>query len=275
MAAVFRAGFKFYRLVVCYLYVGSSNHYNHNYSIIRHHAARRANRVECHVIIRMEILQKNSFTFADLFRRKWIGSFITGLAFMSISFVVSHYAFVYAHAYSMRATSTYVGDILLDNLPVVNLNFIIVEGALFAIAAAIIFVLLQPRYILFTIKMVALFIITRALFMSLTHVGIYPGHIDPGLGLFDNIYLYFNFQTGLFFSGHTCAPILFALLFWEQKMVRYSCLAIAVIFGVSVLFAHVHYSIDVFAAPFMAYGIFNMAKYFFSHEYELIKPRLS
>jgi membrane-associated phospholipid phosphatase len=223
----------------------------------------------------MEIIRKNSFAYKDLFKREWIGSFITGIVFMSISFVVSHYTFIYAHAYSVRATSSYVGDVILDNIPVVNLNFIIVEGALFSIAAAAIFVLVQPRYILFALKMVALFIVTRALFISLTHVGIYPGHIDPGLGPLDSIYLYFNFQTGLFFSGHTCAPILFALMFWERKTVRYICLALAVIFGISVLLAHIHYSIDVFAAPFMAYGIFNMAKYFFRREYELIKPNIS
>ncbi len=223
----------------------------------------------------MEIVRKNSFTYKDLFTRKWVYSLIVGLLFLIVSFVVSHFAFVYAHAYAARATSTYVGDIILDNLPVVNLNFIIVEGMLFAIAAGIIFLLLQPRYIPFSLKTLALFIVTRALFMSLTHVGIYPGHINPGLGPLDSIYLYFNFQTGLFFSGHTCMPLIAAFALWDRPILRYTAIALSVIFGVSVLFAHVHYSIDVFAAPFMAYGIFNMAKYFFHREYELIKPNIS
>jgi hypothetical protein len=223
----------------------------------------------------MQIFRNDSFTYRDLFKRKWLSSFITGFAFLIFSFIVDHFAFIYAYAYSARATSTYVGDVLLDNLPVVNLNFIIVEGMLFAIAAGIIFLLLQPRYILFALKTLALFIVTRAVFMSLTHVGIYPGHIDPGFGPLDSIYLYFNFQTGLFFSGHTCMPIIAALALWDRPILRYTALALAFIFGVSVLLAHVHYSIDVFAAPFMAYGIFNMAKYFFPREYELIKPNLS
>lgn len=223
----------------------------------------------------MEIAQGNSFTYKNLLERKWMYSIITGIVFLIISFIISHYAFAYAHAYATRATSSYVGDIILDNLPVINLNFIIVEGMLLSIAAGIIFLILQPRYIPFTLKTLALFIITRAVFMSLTHVGIYPDHIEPGLGIFDSLYLYFNFQTGLFFSGHTCMPIIAALILWNKPLWRYIALALAIVFGVSVLLAHVHYSIDVFAAPFMAYGIFSMGKYFFKREYELIRPNLS
>ena len=216
--------------------------------------------------------QKKSFTYRDLFSRAWVWPLITGLLFLAFSMLANHYAFVYAHAYSVRPSSSYVGDIILDNIPVVNLNFIIVEGMLLSIAAGIVFLILRPRYIPFTLKTLALFMLTRAIFMSLTHVGIYPDHIEPGLGIFDSVYLYFNFQTGLFFSGHTCMPIIAALILWNKPFWRYVALALSVIFGVSVLLAHVHYSIDVFAAPFMAYGIFNMSKYFFKREYELIRP---
>jgi hypothetical protein len=38
------------------------------------------------------------------------------------------------------------------------------------------------------------------------------------------------------------------------------------VFGLSVLIAHIHYSIDVFAAPFMAYSIFSLARYFFKKD---------
>ncbi len=42
-------------------------------------------------------------------------------------------------------------------------------------------------------------------------------------------------------------------------------------FAAVVLFAHVHYSIDVFAAPFMVYGIFAITAKFFKNDYFLIK----
>ncbi|MGD0328277.1 MAG: phosphatase PAP2-related protein [Minisyncoccia bacterium] len=212
------------------------------------------------------------FTRGDLIKPTWLRSFIKALILLCISFVCEHFAMVYALAYSMRPTSTYVGDLLLDNLPVVNLNFIIVEGAMITLVVATLFIVFfRPRYILFSLKALAILIIVRALFMSLTHIGIYPGHIDPGPGFFDNIYSYFNLQTGFFFSGHTGLPFLMSLIFWRERFLRNILLSLTLIFGIAVLFAHVHYSIDVLAAPFMTYGIFKIAQYLFPRDYQLIE----
>jgi len=199
-------------------------------------------------------------------------SLIVSLALLGISFVAYHYAAAYAFVYLERPTSMYVGDLILDNIPALNLNFIIVEVALISIIVGVVYVVFyKPRYILFSLKALALFNITRALFVSLTHMGIYPGYIEPGAGIFDGIYLYFNFQTGFFFSAHTGLPFLFALIFWKEPLIRNIFLSLSFIFAVAVLVAHVHYSIDVLAAPFMAYGIFKIAKYFFPRDYELTR----
>jgi hypothetical protein len=213
---------------------------------------------------------QDPFTFKSIFERKQLHSLIGGFVMLGIAFVFEHIASVYALAYSLRPTSTYVGDLFLDNLPVVNLNLIIVEGALFGILLGILFLIFNPRYIIFTLKVTAVFIATRAFFTSLTHIGIYPGQINPGPGPFDAIYSYLNFQTGFFFSGHTGLPFLTALIFWGKPLPRNIFLWISGIFGVAVLLAHVHYSIDVFAAPFMAYGIFKICEKVFSRDYELI-----
>ena len=189
---------------------------------------------------------------------------------LGIAYIFEHFASVYAFAYSLRPTSNHVGDLILDNVPVVDLSFIIIEGALIAIVLGVLFVLSKPRHILFTMKAVALFIATRSLFVSLTHVGIYPDHIVPGLGFFDGIYLYLNFQTGLFFSGNTGLPFLMALIFWNIPRARFLFISLSFISGIAVLLAHVHYSIDVFAAPFIAYGIFKIARKLFPRDYELI-----
>jgi membrane-associated phospholipid phosphatase len=191
---------------------------------------------------------------------------------MVVGFIADHFATLYALSYATRATSVYVGDLLLDNLPIINLNPIIVEGALWAMVLSILLVLWNPRKILFTLKVVALFIIIRAFFISLTHIGIYPGQINPGPGYFDALYSYFNLETGYFFSGHTALPFLMALVFWENRMWRYAYLMLSVVFGISVLLAHVHYSIDVFAAPFMAYGIFEITRKLFPRDYKLLRP---
>jgi hypothetical protein len=212
---------------------------------------------------------KDTFLIKDLFAPPYLYSLISALLMLCGAYIAEHFANVYELLYAVRPTSTYVGDLLLDNLPIVNLNFIIIEGAFVSIVAGTVFVLFKPRYILFTLKALALFIAIRALFVSLTHVGIYPGNIDPGVGIFDGIYMYLNFQTGFFFSGHTGLPFLMALIFWEKFRARVAYLGLATTFAVAVLLAHIHYSIDVFAAPFMAYGIYKIAKSLFPRDYEL------
>lgn len=217
------------------------------------------------------VTHSSVFTHRDLRAREHLYSLVEGLGLLILAFIADHFAGLYALSYSTRATSVYVGDLLLDNLPVVNLNLIVIEGALWAIALSCVLIALHPRRILFTLKALGLLIIIRAFFISLTHVGIYPGQINPGAGIFDAVYSYFNLQTGFFFSGHTSFPFLMALIFWDERVWRYAYLALSVIFAISVLLAHVHYSIDVFAAPFMAYGIFEMTRKLFPRDYALLR----
>jgi len=219
-----------------------------------------------------ELEKRDSFTFRNIFSPAHQYSLLGALALLALAYVFEHYANLYELAYSARPTSVAVGDLFLDNLPVVNLNLIIIEGALLSIVLTLLYVLLRPRYLLFTLKALALFIVIRALFISLTHIGIYPGNIGPDeFGVFDGIYTYLNLQVGFFFSGHTGLPFLMALIFWEKKNTRDVFLFLSFVFGIAVLLAHVHYSIDVFAAPFMAYGIFELAKRFFKNDYKLIE----
>ncbi len=219
--------------------------------------------------------KQDSFTVRDLFGREHLPSLISALLLLAAAYVAEHFANLYELEYSLRPTSTYVGDLLLDNLPAVNLNFLIIEIALFSIVAGLIFVISRPRYLIFTLKALALFIMIRALFISLTHVGIYPESIYPGDGVFAQIYTYLNFQSGFFFSGHTGSPFLMALIFWENVRARAVFLALSLTFGISVLLAHIHYSIDVLAAPFMAYGIYKIALYLFPRDHALIEQGLS
>ncbi|MDR3547145.1 MAG: phosphatase PAP2-related protein [Candidatus Pacebacteria bacterium] len=205
--------------------------------------------------------------YEALFTKRWIRSFLVGLILFSLAIVFQFYA----SAYAVRVSSGYVNDIILDNIPAVNLNFIIVEGALAAIACSIFLLLAKPNYIIFTLKVVAIFIATRAVFIAATHSGIPPGQIDPDpTGFFDRIYTDLGLAGGFFFSGHTGLTFLLALVFWDERFWRYVYFAVSFLFGVSVLLAHVHYSIDVLAAPYIAYAIFKMAQYLFKEDYALL-----
>lgn len=218
----------------------------------------------------MEKNYQDVFTIQDVFRPEYRNSLLVTVIMLDIAYMFEHFANLYEQVYSTRSTSVYIGDLLLDNLPIVNLNLVIIEGALFGfLAVGIYLVFFRPRHILFVLKSLALLVAARAIFISLTHVGIYPGQITPGVGIFDGLYTYLNLQTGFFFSGHTALPFLMALIFWNEQRTRNIFLLLSAVFAGAVLLAHVHYSIDVLAAPFIAYGIFTIVKKLFPQDYEL------
>ncbi|MDR3667906.1 MAG: phosphatase PAP2-related protein [Ignavibacteriaceae bacterium] len=64
----------------------------------------------------------------------------------------------------------------------------------------------------------------------------------------------------LFFSGHTSTLFLLFLVA-DKKVLKVIFLVFAVVVGISVLLQHVHYSIDVFSAPFFAYASVKFATY--------------
>ncbi len=206
-------------------------------------------------------------TYRQLLTKERLRSLFVGLILLGLALIFQYYSGIY----SLDHSSRFVGDLFLDNLPVINMNIVIINGALLSIALSTILVLTKPKYLLFAIKAVAMFIAIRSFFVVITHLGIYPDQIVPGHTLLDRLYVAMGLEAGYFFSGHTGLTFLMGLIFWDRKWWRYAYFVGAFIFGVSVLLAHVHYSIDVFAAPFMTYSIFKMAQYLFPKDYELIK----
>ena len=63
----------------------------------------------------------------------------------------------------------------------------------------------------------------------------------------------------LFFSGHTGTLFLLFLLV-DNKKLKVVYLLVTILVGIAVLLQHVHYSIDVFVAPFVAFGAFSIIK---------------
>ncbi|HUX35806.1 MAG TPA: phosphatase PAP2-related protein [Candidatus Paceibacterota bacterium] len=183
-------------------------------------------------------------------------SLYEGIIFSVIALIVQSFA----GQYSAKSATNIVGDLFLDNLPTIDFTRVLVEGAFLVTLIALTLLIVKPKHILFALKVIPLFIVVRSFFVTLTHLGIYPNQIVLGSSPLDKLYLFLNMQDGFFFSGHTGLPFLLALIFWYEKPWRYFFFTVSLMFGITVLFAHVHYSIDVFAAPFMTYSIFKFAE---------------
>jgi hypothetical protein len=195
-------------------------------------------------------------------------SLYLGILLLTLAILVQ----IYVGHYSARraATATPVNDLFLDNLPVVDLDFLIVAGGIMMWVVAWWLLIVKPRYLLFGIKAIALFVIFRAFFTALTHIGTYPAGASPGPDDFGfGFYHLLTFQGNYFFSGHTGFPFLMALIFWDDEFWRWFFLAMAIVFGATVLLAHVHYSIDVFAAPFIVYGVYVIVQRAWPEDYGL------
>jgi len=210
-----------------------------------------------------EILLKHKHYWKQKY---FLNSFILGIFLFAVSIIFNHLA----SSYVDYKAGIYVQDILLDNLPVVNINWIINEGVMIFSASVVLYSLTKPEKIPFILKSLALFIVIRAIFTTLTHLGPAPSqtYLDP-----NDFLIRLNAGRDMFFSGHTGMPFLIALLFWKDRLARYVSLSASVIFGISVLLGHLHYSIDVFAAFFITYSIYHIAQISFPKDYALSQEK--
>lgn len=145
------------------------------------------------------------------------------------------------------------------SLPIFFLTYVVLLAALIALSY-------YPRCFVIALQSYTLMVIFRMISIYLTPieapVGIIVLH-DP----------FFLMGTGrvilkdLFFSGHT-ATLYLLFLTAQNKKIKYLLLAGTFLVAITILLQKVHYSIDVFIAPFMAYCAFKITMYFHKSQYK-------
>jgi hypothetical protein len=129
-----------------------------------------------------------------------------------------------------------------------------------SLVIAIVFLLKEPRVLLVGVQAYIVLALLRSL-------GIYLAPFDHPADMIvlkDPVVEYFGggkaFTKDLFFSGHTSLVFLLYLTArrnWLSKVFLVGTIAV----GACVIAQHVHYSIDVLIAPFMAYASVRMVGY--------------
>ena len=199
-------------------------------------------------------------------------SFLISLASGAVLLAASLVAQFFINGYVTSASSSPVTDIILSNTRVYDVDGIFVWGAVLLAFIAVFVGLKRINCLPFGLKSVAVFVLIRSVFVSLTHIGPFPTHVLISSTFF-NREAFDGIFTGndLFFSGHTGLPFLLALMFWDDKMLRYIFLGFSFILGTAVLLGHLHYSIDVLSAFFITYAIFDICKFFFKKDWQRFK----
>ncbi len=162
-----------------------------------------------------------------------------------------------------KVNSPEVYDFLFSILPSSNLYGFLAWGAIINILVCVFAVIQYPKKGWLTVKLVTALYFVRAFFISITVLGVPAERTIPDM----NSFLLNISYTGndFFFSGHVAFPFLLALIFWEEKKFRYCFLFMSFVFAFGSIIARTHYSIDVFAAPFVAYTIYALGEKYFKY----------
>src|SRR3954462_9745299 len=195
--------------------------------------------------------------------RAYVRSIGEGTVFFAASTIAIFAAVTYATVHA----SNFVTDFVLSRVGPYNLRFLFVYGTLTAFVMTLGLLAWRPNRVPFALKSMALFLLVRAVFVSLTHMA--PSPIDPqkAAPFFNSIF----YGSDQFFSGHTGMPFLAALAFWHIPQWRLFYLALTAFFGTVVLLGHYHYSIDVLAALFITHGVFQVSCWLFARDYALFR----
>jgi hypothetical protein len=191
-------------------------------------------------------------------------SALWGFGFLACSLLLNYFAGTYASAH----VSNPVNDIILDNLPAKDVDGIFIYGIFIFFIFIFALCIHSPRRTPFILKSMSIFIAIRSFFIILTHIA--PSLHQIPMDIQSRVVNIFTFTGDLFFSGHTGMPFLMALIFWKNQILRSVFISTSFFFGFIVLLGHLHYSIDVFSAFFITYGIFQISKWIFEKDYQLL-----
>jgi len=159
----------------------------------------------------------------------------------------------YLHNYmSEGKTLPMLSDLILDNLPVIDLSLVYDIVCLIPIFLVFVYVAHRKDYnrVPFILLMVGIFYLVRGVFIVLTPFG-NPPLFEGSDPLFNG---FSKYELGVYPSGHAGNVFMLFMLVNDSvyKKIILACLVVVII---ALLLSHGHYSIDIFSGVFFAYAI--------------------
>lgn len=175
---------------------------------------------------------------------------VTGL----LMFLTNYFEYIQARP------GIYLDDPILERIPSRNLSnyiFFLLYGVIFFAASQLIN---KPRLLLEAIQIYCVIMLLRVLTLYL--VPLEPSTEmkvlrDPLIDYF--IYQDHMISKDLFFSGHVSTAFL-AVLMVEKTWQKFLLGVAAIVIAIMILIQHVHYTIDVVAAPIFTFTSFYMVR---------------
>jgi hypothetical protein len=186
-----------------------------------------------------------------LFRKRvYIGLAVLILIFACLPFFFN---------YVQQRPGILFNDWILNAIPVRNVSPLIFICIWATFLLMIIRSFQQPSFFITMLYAYSLLCIFRFIAMFLVPLEA-PQGLIPLIDPLSNLMYGKTFITkDLFFSGHTSIVFLMCLCF-QKKADKYFSLITTILIGVLVLIQHVHYTIDVLAAPFFSFLAFIITK---------------
>lgn len=188
---------------------------------------------------------------SKLYRQKLI---IGWILYIGVLLYLPHF-----FAMIQKKDGVMLNDFVLAFLPSVNLSALIFSLLYITVIFTIYRSAKSPYLFLLYLWATLLISISRILTNNFVP-------LEPPIGLVslvDPILLPFYGPNGvtkdLFYSGHT-ASVFLTYLILRKKSEKTAALIATIIVGISLLFQHIHYTIDVIAAPLFVYILFLLAK---------------
>jgi hypothetical protein len=184
-----------------------------------------------------------------------------GLATVICGIQLNYASQSYLHNYMTEGkTLPMLSDLILDNIPLIDLSFFYDFFCLLSSFIIGIYVIHKKEYsnIPFILLLCGILLLVRGVFIVLTPFGnppMFNGSGSPFNG-------FSKYELGVYPSGHVGTVFLYLLLARDKtyKWILFACLVIVI---VSLFLAHSHYSIDILSGLFFAYAIRSFGNKYF------------